>query len=215
VTNLQAQLEEYKQASRQRLDAEKRRILEDHVRRLQMSGLLGSLVRVGSRAPNFNLPDHSGIPWDLVTALRSGPVVLKFYRGTWCPYCNIELRAYQLRLPKILQRGASFAAISPEKPDFAQSLLTREQIQFPVLHDRGNAVARQFGLEFMVDNRLQQLMKEFGHDLAEKNGDESWMLPVPGIFVISRSGVVEYSFADVDFTVRADPDEVLAALDKL
>jgi peroxiredoxin len=212
---LQAQLEQHKQTSRQRLAPEKRQILEDHVHKLQVSGALSSVARVGRKVLNFTLEDHRGDRWELARALRSGPVILKFYRGTWCPYCNIELRAYQLRLPAIRERGASFVAVSPEKPDFAEAFITKEQIEFPVLSDCGNAVARQFGLEFVVDKRLQELMKEFGNDLTEKNGEDSWTLPVPGTFVISRSGRIEYGFAEPDFTLRADPDEVLAVLDKL
>src|SRR5260370_10756616 len=118
---LQSKLEQHKQSSRPRLTPEKRQILDDHVRRLQHSGALDSVVTLGSKAPNFALPDHRGERWELGLALRSGPVILKFYRGSWCPYCNLELRAYQLQLCKIWERGASFVAISPEKPDFAQA----------------------------------------------------------------------------------------------
>jgi peroxiredoxin len=212
---LNDQLEQYKHASRQNLAEGKKSVLEEHVRNLQLSGVASSPVKVGSAAPNFALRDHKGRNWELAKGLRSGPVVLKFYRGSWCPYCNIELRAYQMRLPKIRQLGALFVAVSPEKPDFAQALITKEQIEFPVLSDFKNTVARQFGLEFVVDERLRQLMKEFGNNLAEKNGEDSWTLPVPGTFVISRSGRIEFGFAEPDFTLRADPDEVLAVLDKL
>lgn len=212
---LQDLLGQHKRTSRQGLGEEKRRTLEDHVRKLQLSGVGSSVVKVGSKAPNFSLPDHHGDQWELATALCSGPVVLKFYRGTWCPYCNIELRAYQLRLSEIRRRASAFVAVSPEKPDFAQAFLTKEQIDFPVLSDFKNVVAHRFGLEFVVDEALQQLMKEFGISLPEQNGEDSWTLPVPGTFVISSGGQVVYSFAEPDFTLRADPEEVLAVLDNL
>jgi peroxiredoxin len=212
---LQTQLDNYKQTSRQRLAPEKGQILEDHVRHLRLSEQFSSVAGVGSKAPDFALNNHEGKPWWLRQALRSGPLVLKFYRGTWCPYCNIELRAYHLRLAMIRERGASFVAVSPEKPDFAQAFITKEQIEFPVLSDLGNLVARQFGLEFEVDARLRQLMKEFGNDLVEKNGENGWKLPVPGTFVISKNGYIQYSFVEPDFTLRADPDDVIAVLDKL
>jgi peroxiredoxin len=215
VTTLKEQLEQHKETSRQHLAPEKRQILEDHVRTVQSAGVLNSVASVGSKAPLFTLPDHQGDSWKLDTALKTGPVVLKFYRGTWCPYCNLELHAYQSRLPRIRELGATFVAVSPEKPDFAKAFLAKEQIEFPILHDDGNVIARQFGLEFVVEESLQRLMKEFSNDLAEKNGDNSWALPIPGTFVISKGGRIEYSFANPDFTVRADPEEVLVLLGKL
>jgi peroxiredoxin len=212
---LQDLLGQHKRQSRQGLAEEKRRILDDHVHKLQRSGVARSVVQVGSMAPNFTLLDHEGKEWQLATALRSGPVVLKFYRGSWCPYCNIELRAYQSRLGEIRKRGAMFVAVSPEKPDFAQAFITKEQIEFPVLSDFKNVVAQLFGLQFVVDGALQRLMKEFGNSLPEKNGEDSWTLPMPGTFVISKVGRIEYRFAEPDFTLRADPEEVLTVLDKL
>jgi peroxiredoxin len=212
---LQAQLEQHKQSSRRHLPLEKRQILEEHVRTLQLARVPDSVASVGTKAPEFTLRDHQGDIWHLETALRRGPVVLKFYRGSWCPYCNLELRAYQSRLSKIRELGASLVAVSPEKPDLAEAFIDKEQMEFPVLHDNGNVVARQFGLEFVVEEPLRRLMKDFGIDLAEKNGDDSWTLPVPGTFVISKSGRIEYSFASADFTLRADPEEVLAVLQKL
>jgi len=213
--SLEDLLSEYKRGSRQGLAEEKRRVLEEHVRQLQLSGIASTVLKVGSKAPNFALLDHRGDEWELAAALACGPVVLKFYRGTWCPYCNIELRAYQLKLTEIRQRGAAFVAISPEKPDFSQAFIAKEQIEFPVLTDSMNVVAQQFGLVFVVDEALQQLMREFGNSLPEKNGDFSWTLPLPGTFVISSGGRIEYSFAEPDFTIRADPGEVLAVLDNL
>lgn len=215
MTTLQSQLEQHKRASRQRLPLEKRQVLEDHVRTLQLSGMGRSVARVGSNAPRFALSDQQGDRWELERALQTGPVVLKFYRGSWCPYCNLELRAYQIRLAKIRELGASFVAISPEKPDFGQVFVAEERIEFPVLNDEGNLVARQFGLEFVIEEPLRRLMREFGNDLAKKNGDDNWTLPVPGTFVVSKTGRIEYSFADPDFTLRADPDEVLAVLNRL
>jgi peroxiredoxin len=212
---LKDQLQHYKHTTRQKLADGKRRILEEHVRNLQSSGVASAAPKMGSPAPNFTLPDHEGKDWELAKALRSGPVVLKFYRGTWCPYCNIELRGYQLRLAEFRRRKAAFVAVSPERPDFSQSFITKEQIEYPVLSDFKNAVARRYGLQFTVDDALRNLMQEFGSNLAEKNGEQSWTLPVPGIFVISSAARIEYGFAEPDFTLRADPEEVLAVLDRL
>lgn len=192
-----------------------RQILEDQVSNLRNSGVADSVIGEGSIAPNFVLPDHLGAQWELASALQSGPVVLKFYRGSWCPYCNLELRAYQLQLPRIRERGASFVAVSPEKRDFAQGFITEEKLEFPVLSDYGNTVARKFGLEFTLDEQVRDLMKELGNDLNVKNDEDRWTLPIPGIFVISTGGRIEYSFAEPDFTLRADPNTVLEALDKL
>jgi len=168
------------------------------VRNLQLSEIATSTVKVGEQG--------SRISYGLTT--KATAVGWLFYRGTWCPYCNIELRAYQSPPPELRRRDASFVASSPEKPDFSEAFVTKKQIEYPV-SDFRNGVARQFGLEFAVDEALQNLMKEFGDKLADKNGEDSWTLPSPEPSLSQAMGRIEYGFSAPDFTLRADPEGLL------
>ncbi len=147
--------------------------------------------------------------------LDKGPVVLNFYRGGWCPYCNLELNAYQKHLQEINELGASFVAISPQTPDKSLSTAEKNELKFQVLSDVGNKIADQFGLVFKLPTELQELYNNFGISLPKFNGDESWELPMPGTYVISKDGNVQYAFADADYTKRAEPDEVIVKLEEI
>ncbi len=209
---LHDRLRERKTAGRGGLAADEKATFEGHAAVLRRSGMLESIARVGERVSDFTLLDHRGAPWNLQAALRAGPVILKFYRGTWCPYCSLELREYRDKLPRIRERGATFVAISPEKPQASEDFLISEQLEFPVLSDPGNVIAGRFGLAFTPEPGLMKLMQSHGIDLAEKNSDGRWTLPIPGIFVLSAGGRIVYSYAEPDFAQRADPDDVLAAI---
>jgi len=182
---------------------------------LETSGIAARALKAGERAPGFVLADANGLRVRLDDLLRTGPVVLSFYRGGWCPYCNLELRALQARLPELAALGASLVAISPETPDESLSTSERNALAFPVLSDAGNHVARRFGIAFDLAEDLRPIYARFGHALPEKNGDESWTLPVPATFVIDRDGAVALAFVDVDYRNRLEPDEIVAAVRSL
>lgn len=159
----------------------------------------------GQRVPEFELPDADGKLVTLASRLERGPVVLTFYRGGWCPYCNIALRALQSCLPEIKQHGGSLIAVSPELPD--QSLSTREKLKlgFDVLSDRDNVVARQFGLVYRVSDAARQRLLGLGRNLVAHNGNESWELPITGTYVINPNRVIEFAHIDADYRSRLDP----------
>ena len=145
--------------------------------------------------------------------LSKGPVVLSLYRGVWCPYCNIELRAYQAALPRMNELGASLMAISPQAPDDALTTTEKNELSFDVLSDRGSSVAESFGIAFELSDRLQEIYVGFGNNLAKKNASDDWRLPVPATFVITPDGRI--AFGDVDADYRADPEQVIEVLEKL
>ena len=126
------------------------------------------------------MPNANGKTVRLDDLLQHGPVVVAFYRGGWCPYCNLELRALQKTLPEIEKHGAQLVAISPQTPDSSLSTQQKDELQFQVLSDKHNAVARQFGLVFTLPEEIRTIYKGFGHDLAARNGDDSFELTVPG-----------------------------------
>jgi len=176
------------------------------------SDLFAGAPRVGDRAPGFRLPDAGGGDVALDDLLGAGPVVLVFYRGAWCPYCNLQLAAFQSALPDIRAAGATLVAVSPQTPDQSLSFAERKALAFPVLSDAGNAVAREYGLVFTQSEPSTATSRELGIELADFNGDDSNTLPAPSTFVIGADGVVRFAAVSGDYRWRVGPQEVLAAL---
>lgn len=171
--------------------------------------------KVGASAPDFTLPDATGRSISLATLRQSGPVVVTFYRGQWCPYCDLQLHAYQEALPRIRELGATLAAISPQTPDESLSTAEKRKLAFHVLSDAGNNVARGWGLVWKVGASLDSLHKAFGVDLAKSNGDTSNELPVPATFVVEPSGRIALAHVEPNWGARLEPAEILSALEKV
>jgi len=171
-----------------------------------------SAKAVGDTAPDFELPDARGGSVTLAGLREDGPVVLIFYRGAWCPYCNLQLRAFQAALADIHSAGATLVAISPQTPDNSLTLAEQAELAFPVLSDAGNAVARSYGIVFGFGADDRELHSSIGIDLAASNGDDSWELPAPAVFVVDADGTIRYASVAGDYRWRVGPDEVLSAL---
>ena len=183
--------------------------------KLAASQTAENALAVGEIVPDFTLPNVTGDPVTLSDMLNKGPVVLNFYRGGWCPFCNLELQALQARLPEIKALGATLVGISPETPDNSLTAIEKHQLEFEVLSDVGNKTARKFGLLFTVYEEMRPLYLKWGLDVPAVNGDDSWELPVPATYVIDRNAVVHAAHVDKDYTKRMEPDEVIAALQEL
>ncbi len=138
-----------------------------------------------------------------------------FYRGAWCPYCHLALRAYQRALPNTQARGASLVAISPQTPDHSRTLAEKLELTFALLSDMDNQVARQFGLVFTIDEAVRGAYKQVGANLPAFNGTDSWDLPMAGTFLVDQSGTVRLAFVNPDFTRRLDPSVIIARLEEL
>jgi peroxiredoxin len=179
---------------------------------LAASGITQRAIKAGNRAPDFRLPDTRGGHVRLQDLLTRGPVVVSFYRGGWCPYCNLELRALQNALPAIKLVGAELVAISPQRPDESLSTAEKNALAFPVLSDVGSATAKAYGIAFDLAEELRPIYTRFGHALPDKNGDDSWVLPIPATYVIDTNGTVVLAFVDVDYRNRLEPTEIIAAL---
>ena len=186
--------------------------ISQYINRLIASGVAKNALQVGEKAPSFTLPDALGRQVSLAGFLQQGPVVVTFYRGEWCPYCNLQLHAYQQVLPQIKELGANLIAISPQTPDHSLSMSEKHELAFPVLSDQGNQVARQFGLVYSVEEDIRTLFKSLGSDIPAFNGDESWEIPVPGTFIISQDGTIRLTYADADYTHRLEPSALLESL---
>lgn len=213
--SLQIELDELYRGFSQKVPPEVLNTMLDATRRLVKSGMAENSLKVGEKVPDFNLPNPTGESVSLKKLLDKGPVVLNFYRGGWCPYCNLELNAYKKRLPDINKLGASLIAISPQTPDNSLSTAEKNELKFQVLSDVGNKVADQFGLVFKLPTELHEIYNNFGITLPKFNGDESWELPMPGTYVIDKDGTVQYAFVSADYTKRAEPDEVISKLEEI
>lgn len=214
-TPLQQQIDEFMAQSAGRVPADLLKDLASPIGQLIKSGAAAKALKEGAQVADFTLPDALGNSVTLSHLLKQGPVVITFYRGEWCPYCNLELHAYQQALPQIQALGASLVAISPQTPDHSLSTVEKKELTFTVLSDVGNRVARQFGLVFTIDESVRATYKQVGTDLTKFNGDDAWELPMPGTFLIDRSGIVRLAFVNPDFTRRLDPSTVIERLKEI
>ena len=171
--------------------------------------------KVGDPAPGFTLPDQLGRQVSLLGELQQGPVVLIFYRGEWCPYCNALLRTYGLRAADFSQRDARLLAVSPQTPDNSLTMAEKHSLECPVLSDEGGEVIGTYGLRYDVEGQSRELYAAAGSDVAKVNGNGGWILPAPAVFVIDRTGIVRFGRVNGDYTQRVEPDEALAAVDSL
>jgi peroxiredoxin len=171
--------------------------------------------KAGDTAPEFILGDPDGKPVSSRELLAKGPLVVSFYRGVWCPYCNLELQALQAALPEIVARGASLVAISPQTAPNSRKSQRDNQLDFPILSDARSEVANAFGIRFALQDYLIELYKSFKNDLPTFNNDPSWVLPMPARYVIGTDGIIAYSEVNPDYTQRPDPSELLPVLDRL
>lgn len=169
-------------------------------------------LKVGDKAPVFTLNDPDGNPVSSAELLAKGPLVISFYRGVWCPYCNMELQALEAALPQYRELGANLVAISPQVKANSRKSVRQNHLTFPILSDEKSEVAEAFGLRFSLPDYLIDLYKGFGNDLPTFNEDPAWVLPMPARFVIGQDGVILYAEVNPDYTQRPDPSELLPAL---
>lgn len=173
-------------------------------------------LKVGAKAPNFALNNAHGKKVRLNRLLQKGPVILVFYRGAWCPYCNIELHALNESLPNFKKFGATLVAVTPQTPDKSLEQVNKDGYPFEILSDLDDKVMKAYKLYWEVSPELDAAYKHsFSLDIAAFNGAGRRGLPVPGTFVIDKSGIVRAAFADTDYKKRMEPADILAALEKL
>lgn len=173
-------------------------------------------IKIGEKAPFFELPNQEGILQPLDTFLDKGPLVITFYRGDWCPYCNLQLRALQAKLSEIQALGATLVAISPQVPDGSLSKSEISDMAFTVLSDQDAKIASEYGVAWEVPEFLLEHMRvDRSLDLAEINNGNGTVLPIPATFILGRDGIVAWNYVNVDYRMRSEPDEIIEALKAL
>ncbi|MDN7580648.1 peroxiredoxin-like family protein [Burkholderia orbicola] len=189
-------------------------VMERATAELIASGQAGRAIKAGDRAPSFKLKDQDGNDVSSAALLVKGPLVVTFYRGVWCPYCNIELQAINEVLPEIRAYGANVVAISPQTPVNSRKAVRTNELGFPVLSDVNGQTGADFGLRFALPDYLVELYKNLKNDLPAFNNDPSWTLPMPARYVIGQNGIVLYSEVNPDYTRRPDPSDMFPVLEK-
>ncbi len=185
--------------------AEAQAIHAQAVVELKQRTLATNVVRVGSKAPSFELPDHNGKIVRSSDLLARTRLVLCFIRGRWCPFCVGQMEAMNLIIPEIEQSGAALVAISPQTVKQSFFMHDQHKLRFPLLSDAANKVARQFGLTYRVPAAQEAVYRRAFVNLPFANGDDSWELPIPATFIVDRDSTILYASANEDYTERPEP----------
>ena len=173
-------------------------------------------IKIEQTAPDFELPDAQGNAVSLANLLKEGPVVVTFYRGSWCPYCNLQLRALQENLAEINSLGATLIAISPQMPDDSLTESDINNMEFAVLSDQDANVASQYGVAWKVPEFLMEHMRvDRKLDFEKIHNGNTTILPIPATFVLDRNGKVVWRFVDVDYRARSEPSDIINVLKTL
>lgn len=179
------------------------------------NGLAESAKNTGDRLPAFKLPNANNEHLDSDSLLSGGSLVVSFYRGAWCPYCNLEINALQQRLADINAAGAQLIAISPQTPDKSLDQVSRSQLDFEVLSDIGNKLAKECGLVFTLPQPLRPIYEAWQIDIPGHNADDSFELPIPATYIIDQTGTIRYAHVDMDYTRRLEPEVIIEQLKML
>ncbi|KJD44619.1 peroxiredoxin-like family protein [Paenibacillus terrae] len=212
--NLQRELNAAKADMEKMLPSE---VLDIFDKTIQDIGKLNTTqgLGIGTRAPDFSLPDYTGRTITLSEETAKGPVVLIFYRGHWCPFCNLELQAYQRYMNDITSLHAQLIAVSPQTPEHSMSMQQKNELSFHVLSDLHNQTAEKYNLKFKLPEFAHEIYRSLDISLDTFNGDSAWELPVPATYVIDSEGIIRAEFADADYKKRMQPADVLQVLRSL
>jgi peroxiredoxin len=187
-------------------------IHEQVIGELRDQGISGHALAAGAKIPSFELKDHNGKAVSSVELLKRARLVICFFRGRWCPFCVGQLEAMNRVQPQIRNAGAELLAISPQTVQQSFFMADQHRLGFPLLSDTGNQVARQFGLVYRVPDYQEKIYRRVLINLPFTNGDESWELPVPAVYVVDRDGTVLLAAVNPDYKERPEPEEILEQL---
>lgn len=190
-------------------------LVKEQTAMLLEEGTVERAIKKEDNMPSFNLPDQVGSMVYSDDLLKKGNIILSFYRGAWCPFCQEELRELQIYLPEFRKRNTSLVAISPQTPDNSLTMAQKIMLEYKILSDQGNNIANKFGIVFKVPDSYLIKIKTMGVDMAKFNGDSSNKLPIPATYVVDTTGKIRFSYIDPDCTKRCEPEEILKALDSL
>jgi peroxiredoxin len=209
---LAQQIEELNENLTKQLPTEVLEIFSKSIEELRAQGIEESSIEIGERFPDFSLPNTNDETIELKELLKNGKVIVAFFRGSWCPYCNLELKALQENLKQIVGRKAKLVAISPQKSDYSKELTNNHQLDFELLTDKDNALAKQLGISFELQNYAIPTYKSLGIKLSNYNENDNNELPIPAVFVIDTDYRITYKFVDTNYMNRINIQELIEQL---
>ncbi|OYZ23254.1 MAG: hypothetical protein B7Y39_05545 [Bdellovibrio sp. 28-41-41] len=210
--SLNEQLGAMKEASGNMVPADKKEKMMAFAQSLESKHLEKKAPKVGQKLKPFSLTDSVGNVVSLKELIKTGPVMIAFYRGSWCPYCNAQLNDLRNRIDELKSKNITVVAISPDNPEITSGVAEQKKLPFVILSDKDNKYARSLGLVFSVPDDLKKIYMEFGIDLQKSQGNNSWELPLTATFLVGKDGKIIYSFVNSDYTKRADISEIIKVL---
>lgn len=213
MSSIAQQAAEVSAASTAHLPAEIAQVFTDEQQRWRERGEPAGAIAAGEKLADFTLPDANGSPVSLTELLADGPVVVVFYRGGWCPYCNLALRAYQAQLlPELDRYNAQLVAISPQSPEKSLRTTEKAELSYPVLSDAGAETARRLGIAFEPTDDVLAAQRKLGLDLSKFNASGDTSLPMPTVLIVDQAHMVRFADTHADYTARTEVDDILNAL---
>jgi peroxiredoxin len=214
MADLQKSLDKLKERIEGNMPPENVAIMHQATKELIDSGIGNRILKKGDKAPEFILKNHNGDTIISSQLLKNGPLVITFYRGLWCPYCNTDLAFLKRYKSQFEEKNATILSISPQIEKHNYKIVEQQRLNYDLLSDNGNNVAAAFGLRWTMVDPLKSLYDSFGINLPNYNGDTSWTLPVPARFIIGKDGFIKYAEFSVDYTKRPNPDVLIEALER-
>ena len=213
MSRLIDEIKKYKEAFKQKAPLEVQEMMLAATKKLEDASISKNALTVGAMAKEIKLPNALGNEVSLFDTLEENDfVVVSFYRGSWCAYCNLELKALQGINEELKQLGAKLIAVSPQSPDASMSTKEKNELEFEVLSDNSNLIAKEYGLVFSLAEEIRPIYLSFGIDLPATNKEDSYEIPMPATYVINKNKEIIFSFIDEDYTKRCEPDDIIEAI---
>lgn len=210
--NLTDELKKYADQSAAKIPAEILAIMKNAIQELESSNLVNQALKTGDKIPTIELPNATGKIISIQEQIKKGKVIIAFYRGGWCPYCNLELKALQEILPQIKEKGASLIAITPETPDNSLNTIEKNNLEFEVLTDKDNKTASKFNLTYKLPKELLDIYLNFGINLEKSNNNQLGELPIAATYVVDTKGTIIFDYIKEDYKLRASTEAIIASL---
>ncbi|EPZ49244.1 redoxin [Bacteriovorax sp. BAL6_X] len=204
---LQDRLDERRENANKKRTAEVTKVMDEALQHLKDSGIVEESIKKGTKVPSFNIGGK-----DISEYYKDGSIIISFYRGSWCPYCMIQLKEYQKYYREIQKKGAKLIVLAPDTKKEIAKTKRNHKLEFPIFSDVDNQIAKKFGLAFKLEERLKEVYAKFGIDIQKNQNSEKYELPLPGTYIVNKDGKIIYAFADADYTKRADPKDLLKYL---
>lgn len=207
-SSLQERLDSRRDSANKKRPEEVKKVMDDALKELQQSGIVQKSIKQGTKVPSFELGGKN-----ISEYYKDGNIIISFYRGSWCPYCMMQLKEFEKYYSDIQKKGGKLLVLAPDTKMEIAKTKRNHKLSFPIFSDKDNLIAKKFGLAFKLGDELKKVYTKFGIDLEKNQGNESFEIPLPGTYVVNKEGQIIYAFADADYTKRAEPKDLIKYLE--